>query len=426
MSSTTANTMSAASDSVSPLRSDVELNSTGKWLVRSSVISVLFLGQIAYNIGEFPLALDLVCYALTVSYLLVSGHASLSVPSLFIYISAIALAAFRIPFATSSTSWSSFLLLAALYAPFCLRLTSRQDLEPVLNYTLKIYVLAALTIAAIAVAQFALVNGAKIKVLTNIYFVLPSSIRGAGTYTFLREEGGIIKANGFFLREAADLSLVTGLALLIELRSTKRPIILGLLSAGLILSFSGSGMVALLAGMLLPKTIGRIPAFIAYAVGALLLLVILYSLELPFLAPWFDRLSEFGKSGTSAYARFVAPMQMVQNSFDSGIFPTWLGQGGGSFFRDLAHAKYTYEVADPTWAKTTYEYGVLGFVLLLALVMTRLYSSSLKIEACHFFLVSWIGYSFLLKPGYCLLIWLLTLVPKAACPPDSERITSPP
>src|SRR4051812_5891137 len=122
MSSTTANTMSTASDSVSPLQSDVELNSTGKWLVRSSVISVLFLGQIAYNIGEFPLALDLVCYALTVSYLLVSGHSSLSLPSLFIYISAIALAAFRIPFATSSTSWSSLLLLAALYAPFCFRL----------------------------------------------------------------------------------------------------------------------------------------------------------------------------------------------------------------------------------------------------------------------------------------------------------------
>ncbi|MBH5369002.1 hypothetical protein [Bradyrhizobium glycinis] len=411
MSSTIANTMGTASDPAPPLGSDVELNSTGKWLVRCSVISVLFLGQIAYNIGEFPLALDLVCYALTVAYLLASGHASLSVPSLFICISAIALAAFRIPFATSSTSWSSLLLLAALYAPFCFRLARRQDLDPVLNYTLKTYVLAASTIAAIAVAQFVLVNGAKIKPLTNIYFVLPPSVRGAGFYTFLREEGGIIKANGFFLREAADLSLVTGLALLIELRSTKRPILLGLLSAGLICSFSGSGIVACLAGLLLPKTLGRIPVFVASAVGLFLLLTCLYGLDLPFLKPWFDRLSELGKTGTSGYARFVAPMEMVQMSFDGGVLKTWLGNGAGSFFRDVTLGKFRYEVADPTWAKATYEYGVLGLFLFLTLVIVRLYSSALNVEACHFLLISWISFSFLLKPGYSSLIWLLTLVP---------------
>jgi hypothetical protein len=341
----------------------------------------------------------------------VSGHASLSVPSLFIYISAIALAAFRIPFATSSTSWSSLLLLTALYAPFCFRLASPHNLEPVLNYALKIYVLAASTIAAIAVAQFVLVNGAKIRALTNVYFVLPTSIRGAGSYTFLREEGGVIKANGFFLREAADLSLVTGLALLIELRSNKRPIMLSLLSAGLLCSFSGSGIIAVFAGLLLPKTFGRIPAFVVSAVGLLLLLTLLYGLDLAFLKPWFDRLSEFGKTGTSGYARFVAPMEMVQISFDGGVLKTWLGNGAGSFFRDLGLGKFGYEIADPTWAKATYEYGLLGSLLFLTLVIMRLYSSSLNVEACHFLLVSWISFSFLLKPGYSSLIWLLTLVP---------------
>jgi uncharacterized membrane protein YeaQ/YmgE (transglycosylase-associated protein family) len=413
MSSTTASTMDSASGPISELQSDFELNSTGKRLVSISIFSVLFLGQIAYNIGEFPLAGDLVCYALTTAYLLASGYAAPSVPSLFVFISAIALAAFRIPFATSSTSWSSLLLLTVLYLPLCFRFRWRPGLEPVQDYTQNAYVLAASAIAATAVVQIALVNGLHLKALANIYFVLPQSLRGAGFYTFFREEGGIVKANGFFLREAADLSLVTGLALLIEYRTRKRLLVLGLLAAGLLCSFSGSGLIAVFAGLLLPKTANRIPAFIASAVGALLFLVILYNLELPFLAPWFDRLSEFGKSGTSAYARFVAPMEMVQNSLNGGILNTWLGKGAGSFFRDLSLARLTYEVADPTWAKVTYEYGVLGFVLLLTLVTIRLYSSSLRVEACHFFLVSWIGFSFLLKPNYCLLIWLLTLVPNA-------------
>ncbi|WP_354065095.1 hypothetical protein [Bradyrhizobium sp. RT6a] len=381
-----------------------------------SIFAVLFLGQIAYNIGEFPLAADLICYALITGYLLVSGYAALSVPSLFLLASAMALSALRIPFAISSTSWSSFLLLGVLYAPFCFRIGRRSGLQPILDYTTKTYVLAASIIAATAVVQIVLVNVLKLTSLANIYFLLPSSVRGAGFYTFFRQEGGIVKANGFFLREAADLSLVTGLAFLIEYRSRKRLTVLGLLATGLLCSLSGSGLIAVFAGLLLPKSAGRIPAFITYTVGTVLLLGVLYTLELPFLTPWFGRLSEFGQPGTSAYARFVAPMQMVQNSFDGGIFATWLGQGAGSFFRDLSIGRFGYEVADPTWAKVTYEYGLLGFILLLSVVTIRLYSSALTVEACHFLLLSWIMFSFLLKPGYCCLIWLLTLVPNERQP----------
>jgi hypothetical protein len=410
MNSTATSTIDTAALPIGEHQS-TELSSTAKFLVWSSVISVLFLSQIAYNIGDFPLALDLVSYALFTAYLLFSGYAALSVPSLFIYVSAVALAALRMPFATSVTSWSSFALLCVLYAPFSFRLVRRSDLQPVVDYVMQAYVLAASAIAATAVVQIVAVNILKLDVLTNIYFVLPKEIRGGGFYTFFRESGGLVKANGFFLRESADLSLVTGLALLIEYRAGKRLTVLGLLAAGMLCSLSGSGLVAVLAGLLLPKTVARIPAFVASAVGMLLLLVTLYGLELPFLAPWFDRFSEFGKTGTSAYARFVAPMEMVQNGFNSGMPTTWLGNGAGTFFRDLAIARFRYEVADPTWAKVTYEYGLCGLVLLLILVIIRLYSSSLRIEACHFLLVSWISFSFLLKPGYCLLIWLLTLVP---------------
>src|SRR5258705_4546567 len=117
MSAMTTSTMETTPGPISGLQADFELNSTGKRLVSISIFSVLFLGQIAYNIGEFPLACDLVCYALTTAYLLASGYAAPSVPSLFVFIGVIALAAFRIPFATSGTSWSSLLLLTVLYLP---------------------------------------------------------------------------------------------------------------------------------------------------------------------------------------------------------------------------------------------------------------------------------------------------------------------
>jgi hypothetical protein len=340
-----------------------------------------------------------------------SGHAALSVPSAYLLACIVGLAGLRMPFSSSTSSWSSLLLVCSLYLPFLFRLPRRPQLQPVEDYIVNVYVTVASVIAAVGVVQLVLVNAAKVSTLTNIYFVLPAAIRGAGHYTRFREDSGITKANGFFLRESADLSLVTALGILLEYQSRRRLRTLTLLAAGLLASLSGSGLVALAAAFLLPKSLSRVPLFIALAAGLVLVLIVLYSLDSPVLNLWFGRLSEFGKEGTSAYARFQAPMDMIERGFDKGALTTWFGNGAGSFFRDLATARFKYEVADPTWAKLTYEYGIIGFMLLLSLFLLRLYSSSAPIQVCNFFLLSWISYSLVLKPGYALVIWLLTLVP---------------
>src|SRR5262245_37428645 len=91
----------------SAARTDVELARAGKVVVWVSVISPLFLSQIAYNLSTFPISADLISYALFTSYLLVSGYVSLSVLSLLLFISAIALAAFRMLFSDTSGTWTS-------------------------------------------------------------------------------------------------------------------------------------------------------------------------------------------------------------------------------------------------------------------------------------------------------------------------------
>jgi hypothetical protein len=321
------------------------------------------------------------------------------------------LALFRIPFASSSTSSSSLLLLCVLYIPFSFRLAKRPHLQPVADYIVKVIVAAASAIALVGIVQIVLVNAARLSSLTNIYFVLPDAIRGAGSYTHFREGGGIVKANGFFLRESADLSFVAAMGIVLEYRSRKRLRVLVLLAAGLLASFSGTGLMILAAGLLLPRSVSRIPTFVALSAGLLLVLLALYSLDSPFLNLWFGRLSEFGTRNTSAYARFQAPMDMLERSFDQGILTTWFGNGAGSLPRDVSVARLGYEVADPTWAKLIYEYGIIGFVLFLAIIILRLYSSSTPVEVCNLFLFGWIGTSFLLKPGYVLMLWLLTLVP---------------
>jgi MFS family permease len=392
-------------------RSSAELTSKGKLAIRSAIIAFLFLSQVAYNIGDFPLSVDFICYALCAAYLLMSGYVALDFLSFSLFTGAAALAALRIPFSGSSTSWTSLLLLLALLAPFSFRMTDRHDLGSVQEYIQDTLVSAASVIGVIAIVQLFLVNAVKSPLLTNIHFVLPDAIRGAGNYAYTREGTGLIKANGFFLRESATLSILMGLALMIEYYGKARLRILAILGAGLICSFSGSGILALIAGFVLPRSIGRIPVFIASLVGVVAVLSVLYIADIPYLDAWFDRLEEFTTPNTSGYARFVAPFEMVSHSLEE-VGSTWLGKGAGSYLREIMLLRVKYEVNDPTWAKLIYEYGVLGFILVSSIFVIRLFSSNMRIEVCNFLLFVWLSGGLLLKPDFTLMVWLLTLVPK--------------
>jgi hypothetical protein len=204
------------------------------------------------------------------------------------------------------------------------------------------------------------------------------------------------------------------LALVIEYGTRARLRTMGILAAGLLCSLSGSGLLAIAAGLLLPRSLARIPLFVVYFVGLILALLLLYNLNIPGLGLWFDRLSEFQIPNTSAYARFVAPMEMITHSFDDGMITTWLGNGAGSYLRDVKQLRMAYEVNDPTWAKLTYEYGVLGFGLIAVILVQRLYSSRLRVEICNYLLFSWLSIGVVLKPSFALIVWVLTLVGKPA------------
>jgi hypothetical protein len=391
-----------------------QITPMGRFAIWSSLLSVLFLTQIAYSIGDFPVSTVFLCYAMTALYLLTSGSASFSLLILMLYLIAAVVASLTMVLLKSPlTSWTSLLLLSVLYAPYPFRLKSEPDLASVQQYIERAYVAAATVIAAIAVVQIILVNGFGASSLTNIYFVLPNEISAAGNYTFLRTTGEIVKANGFFLRESTELSLVTALALIIEYFTRARYHILSILAAGLFCSLSGAGFLCLIVGFVMPRwSLNRVPHFLLYSLVFIAAFFILYYSEIPGLNLFFDRLSEFNTAGTSGYARYAAPMNMVQQNFDEGGTTMWLGHGAGTYLRSTRLLGLKFEINDPTWAKLIYEYGLVGFTMISTLFIVRVYSSALKPEVCIFILFDWISSPALLSAGFVVIFWLLTLVPR--------------
>ena len=397
------------------LDSRPELTSTARFAIWFGVLSTTFFSQIAINIGEFPASTDLFAYGFFTVYLLGTGVARIKAVASVGFMLAAFFAVVRVKYSPEYASLTSLLLLFVLYVPFHFRLRLGLDLRDVQDYIQRVFVAVVVAISVIAVLQLVAVNALGLSVLKNISVVLPDEIKAAGIYRFDREGGGgIAKANGFFLREASTLSIVTAFAILIEYFSLARKRILGILAAGLLASISGSGVFIVLVGLVFPSSFRRVPYFVVLSL--LVVLLVISASEIPGLGLWVDRLSEFHIEGSSGYARYVAPFEMVQRGFDQGSSAIWFGNGAGSYLRTILLLQRKYEISDPTWAKLLYEYGVMGFVLIPAVFMARLYSSSLRPEICNAILFAWMSAANVLKPEFVFLVWILTLVPRSVRP----------
>src|SRR5665213_1087434 len=230
--------------------------------------------------------------------------------ALFILVAIIGIAT-----APAEISLNSLFLVLVLQLPYVIKYKTGIEFHLLRAYFFKVFISFSVVLAVIAIVQFFLVNLAGLHVLSNVANIIPEQIHNAGQYTYTREDAGIIKANGYFLRESSTLSIMMAFAIIMEYLALRRVWVLGVLLVGLLLSFSGSGVLVIASAVLLPTS--------RRSTVALLLLVVTgwflwLGANIPGVNIWIDRLSEFQTVGTSGYSRFVAPVEMVSGGFSHG------------------------------------------------------------------------------------------------------------
>lgn len=180
------------------------------------------------------------------------------------------------------------------------------------------------------------------------------------------------KSTAFFMQEASIFSQLLAIAILIELiyfMNWKR---LALYFAALGLTFSGTGLIilAVLAPFYLIAT-KRIGLLVA---GVVFVTTLPFWGEFVGLGYTVGRLSEFGSSKSSAFARFISPFITINDKlFPEGTWATLFGLGAGSMVRTM-NIGVDYEVATSTWSKIIYEYGFVGGILFYAYVGYLMFS----------------------------------------------------
>jgi hypothetical protein len=166
---------------------------------------------------------------------------------------------------------------------------------------------------------------------------------------------------------------------------------------GMVLSFSGSGLVLIGVGLLIPTSATSVRRAIYFLIfGTVLLLAASSVVDL---SNFTDRISEFWTPNTSGYARFVAPFDFLRYGFDAGWWRTLVGHGPGTIQPAIDRYRTTFAIHDPTWAKLIFEYGIGGFVIAVAFVVQFLFRSTVPRELKVALLYAWLAAGGLLLSG---------------------------
>jgi hypothetical protein len=302
------------------------------------------------------------------------------------------------------SSWTSLLLLVAIYFPLVFVWCTEGSEESQVLWTMRMFSNIALICAFAGIAQFYaqfIIHG---DWLFDFSSYIPEVIRGPSGANTVIPVGSLFKSNGFFLNEPSGASFVMALGLLAEMGLFHRPLRMAALAFALVLTYSGTGLLALLIGTVFSVrrgTIGRMSA--ALAVAGLCLWVSSEFLNLSFT---LGRIGEFSSERSSAYIRYIAPMRLVGDMLFSQPWSFWLGLGPGTISRLSQDA---YEFHDPTWAKLLIEYGVLGFTAFIGLILVCIKQRHLPLQFKAVLFASWLVMGgHLLSPTNVYVLFVLT------------------
>lgn len=247
------------------------------------------------------------------------------------------------------TSYGLFVLIYFLFT------VSRPSTPEQYQNTLKGFQFLLLILSCLGMFQYLAEFIVDKERLVMFFGIFPSSLL---TYA----QGGVTsgqKINGIFLVEAATMSQIMALGILIEVLGFRRPRYLLLLTLAFLLAYSGTGITILLVGLPLAFLTNRkvqLPVLLIslFAFGLLVMGII-------HLSAFTSRLGEFESTHTSGFTRFVSPFWMAADYFQTAPAAQLLdGNGPGGIGFVPTKGNLVYNGSGSAWFNLIYYYGLIG------------------------------------------------------------------
>lgn len=231
------------------------------------------------------------------------------------------------------------------------------------------------TIALLGIVQFIVQFAGGLAIAFPIESYVPAAFRtqGFNNITPLYWGSSIHKANGIVMLEPSVFSQLCALGLIAELSGAARIPRLALFAGGLVVSYSGTGLLILAVSLPLFVVMHRRWDLLLH--GLLLIGVVALLSEPLNIGALLDRTSEFSSRGSSGFARFVAWRELFADRLWSSTFHALFGYGAGSFVA----ASAGYEAAEMAYSKIIFEFGIVGGLLYFSFVLYCLLSAPVSV-----------------------------------------------
>jgi hypothetical protein len=380
----TANSLSAVNNEIFPsAERTIGLSVAARTTFIFCLLGITVLQRFGVNVGFYTVNFSLISMYILLFYLLLSGWVKMTVPDTLNYCLCISLSFISYLLSDSATSFTSLALVAAIYFPFCFKWKIQENLHYNWLWLANTFVNICVFVGVCGLLQYIGQFFIHDQWLVDFSQYIPDPVRATQGYNTSIPVGLMYKSNGFFLLEPSSFSVLMAMALLCEWTLFRRIGRMSVLALGLLVSYSGTGILTLLLGAMFPlgpRTVVRALGLVA--LGGLVFFLLGDLLHLSFT---LDRVSEFSTPGSSGSDRFVAPIQLLQEQIGnfSDIVHVLLGNGPGSITR----AVRGYTFFDPTWARLFFEYGLLGSIAFLWFFTQTVnrFSSPIEIRAGLFF-----------------------------------------
>ena len=337
-----------------------------KWPSRLIVYTPLLFATVFAKFspvaGTFPnigLLFPMVLLALTIG--LLTGRMRLVPTRLALYLLALSVLVLVQVLRGDKFSFGSLAMMAALglaYVP------AVHDDAVTTEDAINFFCNLSFVIALAGVLQFAMQFVVGLQYAYPIEHFVPEAFRvhGYNSIAPLSYGSHIYKATAFIMLEPSVFCQLCALGLTVELATRSRAWRLLGYSAGIVVSYSGTGLLIL--AFTLPMLVvihGRWDLLLR---GLLLLAVLALLAEPLHLTVTLNRAGEFSSSGSSAFARFVGWTELFADKIWTSPVRAMFGYGSGSF----VDAAAGYRAGEMAHAKIIFEFGILGALLYFAFI----------------------------------------------------------
>ncbi len=345
------------------------------WSARLPLVVGTYLSKLSVPpFGAMGLALSIPLMAAVAVGGFAAGLMVLHVRRAFAFVLMLAVLLSLQVVAADHFSPNSLALLVVVHLPYAfqLRRTERRR-DNALRYFQRI----AMTIAVLGILQYVgqFVIGAKYAF--PIENLAPAALKVANfNSTGLLQYGSeVMRANGVFMIEPSFFSQLMAVGIIIELVTSKRPVYFVVMVIAILVSYSGTGLMLLAAGLLCECMIRQRWDVLLGIVGLCMLVAAVgVAADVRMITNILNRSSEFSSTGSSASMRFVGGFQLFEQFLWPDPFRAMFGFGAGSTVEFIAKA--TVPFAETILFKPIFEYGIVGAIAYFGFLGYCVFSAS--------------------------------------------------